>query len=160
MDASFAWLYDRGGLGIVVAVNILILCLTFALLFRLVRRHCENPFVAIAFTFLACAASAIHWLARPHLVTMLFTVLLLMALDHDRTRRTQGWLWALPLFFILWTNLHGGFFVGLIILGGFAAGELARVRCSCSSLGERRAAFESAIRYAGVALLFVRASAS
>ncbi len=148
-DASFAWLYDRGGLGIVVAVNILILCLTFALLFRLVRRHCENPFVAIGATFLACAASAIHWLARPHLMTMLFTVLLLMALDRDRTHRTR-WLWALPLFFILWTNLHGGFFVGLIILGGFVAGEVARALFTSSS-EERRAAFESAMRYAGIA---------
>jgi hypothetical protein len=150
-DASFAWLYERGGLGIVVAVNIVILCLTFALLFRLVRRHCENPFVAIAFTFLACAASAIHWLARPHLVTMLFTVLLLTALDRDRTRRTR-WLWALPLFFILWTNLHGGFFVGLIILGGFVAGEAARALFTSSS-GERRAAFQSALRYAEIALV-------
>ena len=150
-DTSAAWLYERGGLGIVVAVSILILCLTFALLFRLVRRHCENPFVAIAFTFLACAASAIHWLARPHLVTMLFTVLLLMALDRDRTRRTR-WLWALPLFFILWTNLHGGFFVGLIILGGFVAGEVARALFTSSS-DERRAAFESALRYAEIAFV-------
>jgi len=150
-DAWFAWLYQRGGLAIVVAVNILILCLTFALLFRLVSRHCGNPFVAITVTFLACAASAIHWLARPHLVTMLFTVILLMALDRDRARRTR-WLWALPLFFILWTNLHGGFFVGLIILGGFAAGELARALFTSSS-SERRAALQSSARYAAMVLL-------
>ncbi|HLK18468.1 MAG TPA: hypothetical protein VKT81_05905 [Bryobacteraceae bacterium] len=149
-DTSFAWLYDRGGLGIVVAASILVLCLTFALLFRLVSRHCGNPFVAITFTFLACAASAIHWLARPHLFTMLFTVLLLMALDSDRTRRTR-WLWALPLFFILWTNLHGGFFVGLIILGGFMAGEFAGALFAASS-GERRAALRSGVRYAAIAL--------
>lgn len=149
-DASFAWLYDRGGLGIVVAASILVLCLTFALLFRLVNRHCGNPFVAITFTFLACAASAIHWLARPHLFTMLFTVLLLTALDRDRTRPTQ-WLWALPLFFILWTNLHGGFFVGLIILGGFMLGEFVRALFTASS-GERRAALQSALRYAALTL--------
>ena len=62
--------------------------LTFALLFRLVRRHCENPFVAVAVTFLACSASSLHWLARPHLVTMLFTVILLFVLERDREAPT------------------------------------------------------------------------
>ena len=138
VGSRFAWLYQHGGLATVVAVNIMILCLTFALLFRLVRRHCENPFVAIAVTFLACAASAIHWLARPHLVTMLFTVILLMVLDRDREGHTR-WLWALPLFFVLWTNLHGGFLAGLIVLAGYAAGELA-TRAVHGDSGERRAA--------------------
>jgi hypothetical protein len=145
-DVCIAWLYQHGGLATVVAVNIVILCLTFALLFRLVRRHCKNPFVAIAVTLLACTASSIHWLARPHLVTMLFTVILLMVLDRAREGRTR-WLWALPLFFVLWTNLHGGFFVGLVIVAGYAAGELARALFTANS-DERRTAFQSAIRYA------------
>src|ERR1700730_14763046 len=149
-DVCFAWLYQHGGLATVVAVNIVLLSLTFALLFRLVRRHCENPFVAIAVTFLACAASALHWLARPHLVTMLFTVILLFVLDRAREGRTLL-LWALPLFFVLWTNLHGGFFVGLIVLTGYMAGELARGLFTADS-GERSAALESARRYAVTAL--------
>ena len=144
-DTLFAWFYQYGGLATVVSVSIVIVCLTFALLFRLVRRHCENPFVAIAVTFLACAASAIHWLARPHLVTLLFTVILLMVLDRAREGRTR-WLWALPAFFVLWTNLHGGFLVGLIILAGYAAGELAGASFTANS-DDRRAALRSAARY-------------
>ncbi len=145
-DALAAWLYQHGGLATVVTVNIVIICLTFALLFRLVRRHCENPFVAIGVTFLACAASSIHWLARPHLVTMLFMVILLMALDRAREGRTR-WLWALPLFFVLCTNLHGGFLGGLIVLAGYAAGELGSALFTADSI-DRRAALQSAMRYA------------
>jgi hypothetical protein len=145
-DVCAAWVYQHGGLAAIVAVNIVIISLTFALLFRLVRRHCENPLIAIAVTFLACAASAIHWLARPHLVTMLFIVILLMILDRAREGRTR-WLWALPLFFVLWTNLHGGFLAGLIVLVGFTAGELAGALFTGNSL-ERRAAIQSAARYA------------
>jgi hypothetical protein len=145
-DVCAAWVYQDGGLAAVVAVNIVIISLTFALLFRLVRRHCENPLLAIAVTFLACAASAIHWLARPHLVTMLFTVILLMILDRARQGRTR-WLWALPLFFVLWTNLHGGFLAGLIILAGYTVGELARALFTGDSL-DRRAAIQSSARYA------------
>jgi hypothetical protein len=150
-DVCAAWLYQHGGLATVVTVNIVVICLTFALLFRLVRRHCDNPFVAIAVTFLACTASSIHWLARPHLVTMLFTVILLMVLDRAREGSTR-WLWALPLFFVLWTNLHGGFFVGLIVLAGYAAGELGRALFTANS-GERRAALQSAMRYAVTAFV-------
>lgn len=145
-DVCFAWLYDHGGLAIVVAVNIILISLTFALLFRLVQRHCENPFVAIAVTFLACSASSLHWLARPHLVTMLFTVILLFVLNRDREARTR-WLWALPVFFILWTNLHGGFLVGLIVIAGYMAGELATGLFTADS-PQRRASLASAKRYA------------
>ncbi len=145
-DVCFAWLYDHGGLAIVVAVNIVLISLTFALLFRLVQRHCENPFVAIAVTFLACSASSLHWLARPHLVTMLFTVILLFVLNRDREARTR-WLWALPVFFILWTNLHGGFLVGLIVIAGYMAGELATGLFTADS-PQRRASLASAKRYA------------
>ncbi len=123
-DVCFAWVYHHGGFASVVLVNIVLICLTFALLFRLVKRHCENPFLAMAVTFLACAASAVHWLARPHLITMLFVVILLYVLDRVREGRTRL-LWALPFFTILWTNLHGGFLVELVILGGYTAGELA-----------------------------------
>jgi hypothetical protein len=155
-DVCAAWTYQHGGLATVVAVNIVIISLTIALLFRLVRRHCENPLVAIAVTFLACAATAIHWLARPHLVTMLFTVILLMVLDRAREGHTR-WLWALPLFFVLWTNLHGGFLAGLIVLFGFTVGELLRALFTGDSL-DRRAALQAGARYGAVAFLCALAS--
>ena len=155
-DVCAAWTYQHGGLATVVAVNIVIISLTIALLFRLVRRHCENPLVAIAVTFLACAATAIHWLARPHLVTMLFTVILLMILDRAREGHTR-WLWALPLFFVLWTNLHGGFLAGLIVLFGFTAGELLRALFTGDSV-DRRAALQAGARYGAVAFLCALAS--
>ncbi len=149
-DVCFAWLYHHGGLATVVVVNILLISLTFALLFRLVRRHCDNGFIAITVTFLACAASAIHWLARPHLVTMLFLVVLLYVLDRAREGSTRL-LWVLPLFFILWTNLHGGFFVGLIVLAGYTAGEWARALFTADPV-DRRVALQSGKRYAATAL--------
>ncbi|HYL37384.1 MAG TPA: hypothetical protein VEV17_15830 [Bryobacteraceae bacterium] len=123
-DVCFAWLYHHGGLATVVSASILILCVTFALLYRLVRRHCENPFLAMGATFLACAGSTLHWLARPHLLTLLLVVVLLMMLERVEQGKPR-WLIAVPLLMVLWTNLHGGFFAALIILGGFAAGHAA-----------------------------------
>src|SRR5271166_1905696 len=122
-DVCFAWLYHHGGLATVVIVSMVVLAVTFALLFRLIRKHCDNPFVAMAVTFLACAGSAIHWLARPHLFTLLFTVVLLAILDEVREGRIKL-LWILPPLTILWTNLHGGFLAEFLILFAYIGGEI------------------------------------
>ncbi len=64
-----------------------------------------------AATWLAAAAS--HWFldVRPHVVTLLFTALLLATLGWRRA----PWLW--PPLVALWVNLHGGFVFGLGLLG-------------------------------------------
>ncbi len=77
---------------------------------------------------MAAAASSIHWLARPHLFTLFFVVLFYAALEHVREGRTRlagiPYLAILPAATVLWTNLHGGFFVGILMIAAYGAGEL------------------------------------
>ena len=98
------------------------------LLFRLVAAEIERPSTAISVTMLAAAASSIHWLARPHLFTLLFLVLFYGALEHVREGRTRlagiPYLAIFPVATVLWTNLHGGFFVGVVMIGAYGAAEL------------------------------------
>jgi len=176
-DAMFAWLYLHGGLAAVVLVNMLILCATSVLLYRLVNRRCGHPVLAIGLTVLALAGSTLHWLARPHLFTMLFVVVFLTVIEAYRTAdlpvragrpgpaevdaeaegvgRGPGGppysllLW-LPALTILWTNLHGGFLAGIVILGIYGVGELARALVVSSSI-ERRSAIRAAIPYLAAA---------
>ncbi len=122
-DLAFAWLHRYGGMAAVVLASILVLSLTFALLFRLVLRTCPNVVIAFAVTFAATAGSTLHWLARPHLFTLLCVVIFCDLLERVRQGRTRL-LGVLPLLMIVWTNLHGGFFVGIVLIGCYAAGEL------------------------------------
>jgi hypothetical protein len=124
-DVAFAWLHARGGMAAVVLASILIVCLTSVLLFRLVRRQCGNALLAISVMFFVTGGSAIHWLARPHLFTLLFTVIFYSMLERVKEGNTRL-LWWLPALTLIWTNLHGGFFVGLILIGAYAGGELMR----------------------------------
>jgi hypothetical protein len=134
-DVTFGLLHQHFGMPAVIAVSVLLLSLTSALLYRLVLRKCGNPLLAIAITGLADACSSIHWLARPHLVTMLFSVIFLHIVDRVYTTEIEGQpterrlgmpklLWLLPPLMVLWTNLHGGFVSGLLILGAYAGGGL------------------------------------
>lgn len=123
-DAAFGWLHLHWGMAAVLLASTLVLCATSGLLFRLVRRSCPNDFVAIAVTGLAVGASSIHWLARPHLFTLLFTVIFYSVLEATRERPARA-AWSLVPLTVLWTNLHGGFLAGLIFILAYAAGEFA-----------------------------------
>jgi len=57
-------------------------------------------------------------------------------------------LWTLPVLMILWTNLHGGFPIGIIIVGAYGAGELLRAAVTPDS-AERRASLRAALPYLG-----------
>jgi hypothetical protein len=122
-DVIFALLHRASGLPGVAFFSVLLLCAISALLFRLIRRRCGNDLVALAFTGIAMLASSIHWLARPHLISWLFVLVFCHAVANaeEGNRRL---LWWLPLLTIAWTNLHGAFLLGVVILLASALGEV------------------------------------
>src|SRR5579872_1320413 len=138
-DILFASLYSHGGLRTVVLFAMMMISVTFVLLFRLVRRK-SNAITAVVITMIAAAASSIHWLARPHLFTLLFLVLFYWALENVRSGKTRlgpvPYLAILPFVSILWTNLHGGFFIGAVLIAAYGAGELLKIALT-SDIEER-----------------------
>lgn len=126
-DVGFAWIHSQGGLAAVVFVNLLLLSAIFVLLFQLVRRTCSNDIVSALVTIFALAGTSIHWLARPHLFSWLFLVIF----GHLLSRAAEGrkeLLYSLPVLMVLWTNLHGGFFVGIALVFSYAIDPLVRAR--------------------------------
>jgi hypothetical protein len=159
-DLVFAGLNHAGGLRAVVLLSLLLLCVTFTLLFRMALRH-ANCVVAIAITVLAVASSSVHWLARPHLFTLLFLVLFSFVLEGVREGRTRiagiPYFVLLPVATVLWTNLHGGFIVGILMVGVYGAGELLTVAFSADPAMCRPAA-RRAEAWFGTALACLAAS--
>jgi len=129
-DIILAGLNAAGGLAAVSLFAVVLIAAGFVLLFRLARRK-SNAVVAIAVTILAMAGSSVHWLARPHLFTLLFTVIFLDALDRVREGETRvagiPWLVLLPGLTVVWTNLHGGFLAGVSMVAVFGIAELIQV---------------------------------
>jgi hypothetical protein len=130
---AWEWLYDvlagaldkAAGLNGVVLLTSLIIAATFSWTFFLLLGSETNFMVALILTLLAAASSAIHFLARPHVISWFFTLIwfsVLESLEHrgarpGSARRSSPKLWLLPPLMIVWVNLHGGFLTGLFLVG-------------------------------------------
>jgi hypothetical protein len=119
-EVLYALAHRAGGLAGVAVLAGLLLALTYALVVRFLLRRGVEPLLAYLTSIAAALLGASHWVARPHLVTLLLVVLLLELVE--RTDRRSLW-WYLP-FFCLWTNLHGGFTYGLMLIGLYLAGDV------------------------------------
>jgi len=150
-DVTLAIVHKYAGLnGIVIWAN-LIFALTYSTLFRWMVRRGGNVFVCLAYSVTAGFASAVHWLARPHLFTMLLVLIWYMLLESIQNsglssgRIPRRMFLVLPLIILIWTNLHGGFVVGLILLLIYAFGNyltsctssLVNLRDSCRRLSRQ-----------------------
>ena len=129
-DVLFAGLNAIGGLAAVALFAIVLLAAVFTMVFRMARRK-SNAVVAVVVVMVAMAASSVHWLARPHMFTLLFVAIFANALDRVREGHTKiagiPWLVLLPVMTVVWTNLHGGFLVGVVMVAIFGVAELLQV---------------------------------
>ena len=100
---------------------------TSLLLLGAMRAHTESVSAWGLTGLLTIAVLARGFAVRPQIFTYCGIALILAVLDHYQRGQRHA-LWFVPLLFILWTNLHGGFVLGLAILGLFVVSELIRLR--------------------------------
>jgi hypothetical protein len=145
-DVLFALAHRAAGLkGVVLLAGTVIAC-CLTLLFRHMLARGSGFFVALTACLLAAGASGIHFLARPHLFTLLLLAGSLWLLGRDRREPGRA-VWLLVPLTALWANLHAGFValpVSIAVLAAAAAferrGDLARryallaAACSAGSL--------------------------
>lgn len=73
-------------------------------------------------TVVATYSSGVHWLARPHLFSWVFILLFSHLIFSAQGGNRKALLWLAPLS-VCWVNIHGGFFVGILLLITTAIGE-------------------------------------
>jgi hypothetical protein len=95
---------------------------TFAMLTWILGQRLPAP-IAIAVTLVALLVPVQHLLARPHVFVMPVMLAWAYGLLSASERGRAPSFWLLPLI-ALWTNLHGGFVFGLVLVGGVALDAL------------------------------------
>lgn len=114
-DLLFGFLFRIGGLKAIVLFAGATIAAFATLLLRYTIWRGANALLAAFTTFLAVGSATVHFLARPHLVTLLLLPASLWLLEADRRSQTRL-VWLLVPLTALWTNLHGGFLVFLAVL--------------------------------------------
>ena len=131
-EVVMALLHRAFGLTGVVLFFIFLISVTYPLLFRMLRTCRGNIIADILIITIVIASSALHWLARPHIFSMVIMVGWYQILELFQ-KGSRNYLYMLPPLMILWVNLHGGFVAGFLLLAiyficngikiGFSAGE-------------------------------------
>jgi hypothetical protein len=122
-DVVMAAVHHVAGLRGIVLMSLVLLALTSTCVYRNAVAESGHRLIAIVLTSLGAAASTIHWLARPHLITPLLAAVFLGTLIRVQRSGESHLLLVLPPLTILWVNLHGGFFVGIVLLITYALGS-------------------------------------
>ena len=125
-EVIMAMIHNNFGLTGVVVFFSFILALSCYLILKILRTYQTNILATVVIIILVIGSSTIHWLARPHVFSLLFMVIwyyLLESWHYDRMNR----LYFLPPIMLLWVNLHGGFLGGFMLLGAYFIGNLANM---------------------------------
>jgi len=118
-ELFFGGLHHLAALGGVIWGTALAIALTYSILLYYLLRLGVNRLLSLGIVFLVILTNVFYWYTRPATLTfLLYTVILLVLEDYRQTPGKQ--IWALPLLFILWTNLHLGFIVALGAVGLYA----------------------------------------
>lgn len=116
----FGLVERAAGLAGIVLLASLLLAATHALLTRYLLRRGVDPLLALLVAAFSAMVAQVHWIARPHLVTLLLSVVLLEWIDRER----PGPWWKFTLLFLVWANLHAGFIFGLCFMALWLAGDV------------------------------------
>jgi hypothetical protein len=144
-------LHRAAGLkGIVLMAALVLASFATTLMRRMVARG-SHLFIAMLVALLAVGCSTIHFLARPHIFTLLFLSISMWMLENDRERPSRR-IWLLVPLTAVWTNMHGGFLGLIAVLGLTAVGTAIEVW-----LGSGRT-IRDAVRYAQLTVACALAS--
>ena len=120
-EVLMASAYGVAGSAGLIALKWMLALSTFVILWRTMRRAGVFQPVAVGLLLLAIAgAMGLTMTVRPQLFSMLLHTILLALLTGIGQGRWRLFLW-MPVLFAFWANLHGGWIVGLGVLGLWSA---------------------------------------
>ena len=82
-----------------------------------------NVYLRAFVLVLGAATAAVFWSPRPHMMSFFLSTVILYLLFTYKYRKVDR-LWFIVPLMLIWGNLHAGFSIGYIFIGGFIAGEI------------------------------------
>ncbi len=120
-DVFFFGMYSAAGPKGIVLFSAIALASTFFLIYQYVSTRFQNRLGAFILVAWGALATSLNWATRPHLFSMLFLAIWLIWADKLR-RGEKISIWIFPAFMVLWSNTHGVFIAGILVLFAYSVG--------------------------------------
>ena len=117
----FYAVWSVAGLKPLIFIFALLTAIAFWIAYKRANAH---PFFAGSAILLAVWTSLPNIGVRPRVFTILFASIYLALLGRFARGVRERWIWLLIPIMALWANLHGGFFIGLALVGITAVGMI------------------------------------
>ena len=131
-EIFFATLFRIGGLPLICVFMGIVVGATHGAIALFLRRRGVDPRWAFLAALLSLALAATHWLARPHLFSIVGSALTLFLLESERPRRQIYFV----VLYAVWANLHGGWLYGLAVICMYFVGDLGEALLSTTNRPE------------------------
>jgi hypothetical protein len=123
-EAAMAYAYRAGGSIGLVVLRIALVAAAWMVVWRSLRRHTSGRGRDAILLFVIVGTAWVTVSVRPQLFSVLLFALLLASIVRVEQGGRQA-LWWWPALMIVWVNAHGGWLVGLGVLGIWAAFAIA-----------------------------------
>lgn len=124
-EIIMALIHKVSGLTGIVIFFSFIIASVYYIFFRIIKSCKLNIILSILLVLLVIASSQMHWLARPHIFSLLLILIWYYILDEFQYKG-KNYLYLLPPVMLLWVNLHGGFMAGFFLIGVYLFGNLLK----------------------------------
>jgi hypothetical protein len=115
--------YSAGGLTELVLLAAALISSTFFIIYRYLAQRLASRLPVLFIVAWGAFATSLNWAIRPHLFSMFFLAIWLVWADRLR-RGEKISLWQFPALMLVWSNFHGVFIAGVLVLFALAAGWL------------------------------------
>lgn len=127
-EVIMAVIHDFSGISGIVLFYTLILSLSFYMFFKVLNSLSNNIIIVWIVAFMGISCTGIHWLARPHVFSFLFLIIWYWILDSYEYKEKSSLIYYLPIIIVVWVNLHGGFILGLLLIGVYFIGNVLALK--------------------------------
>ena len=108
-----------GNLGLAVSTSLL----ATAGMYMVYRMSAGNVYLRGFALVIGAATAAVFWSPRPQMFSFFLSTAILYLLYLYKREKVDR-LWLIPVVMVLWVNLHAGFSIAFILMGGMIAGEV------------------------------------
>jgi len=114
------YFWDLAGIVILAAF---LLASTFTTIYNTVSNKLSIQLPVLFLLAWSAAATSINWAVRPHLFSMfLLSIWILWADELQKDKKNNTW--KFPILMLIWSNVHGEFIAGILVLIAYASGWL------------------------------------